>query len=488
MVVLSTCSPQWLSRTSTGLVLNWGRPEVENYSMRRRADKGMGLKVALAAAGVLPTVFWALRDAALMVDDWSFAVTARLHGVGGFESAVRARPLGGAYYALAFNLFHDHPLPHLLVLAVLNAVAAVLVWAVARRLMPQVPAVLTTLVWVALANRGTSRLWITAAPNMLALCLLLGGALLMLRRSSVPLWPVCTLVVLSALTYEGPIALGALTVAAGAWRTGGAVPTRLRNVALWLVPVGLAGIWVLTFSAKHDGSPYAPFENVSRLFAAHLGTAVLPDVLLPLGAVLLGVVAWAAGCALLPSLPLGAEERVVLGGLGVLLLGTAPFAVAGFPFATDGIFDRGNLYAGLGTAMVLGGALALCWRIRQPLVASAVVAPVVLLLALHNAVDLGDWSDAASQGRALLAAAAELGLERLAEPSVVAPLPSPGGVAMFAEPDNLAEALIVTGRGGAPHPRIQVARTDVQMQRMVDAGARPYRFDGARLLPLDHPV
>jgi hypothetical protein len=448
----------------------------------------MGLTVTLAVAGALPTVLWALGDAALMVDDWSLAATARLHGLGGFESAVRARPVGGAYYALAFNLFHDHPLPHLLVLAVLNAVAGVLVWAVARRLMPRVPAVLTAVVWVALANRGTGRLWITAAPNMLALCLLLGGVLLMLRRPSGPVWPVCALAVLSALTYEGTIALGALTVAAGAWRTGGAVPARLRDVALWLVPVGLAGAWVLTFSAKHDGSPYAPFENVSRLFAAHLGTAVLPDVLLPLGAVLLGVVAWAAGCALLPSLPLRAEERVVLGGLGVLLLGTAPFAFAGFPFATDGIFDRGNLYAGLGTAMVLGGALALCWRIRRPYLACAVVAPVVLLLGLHNAVDLGDWSDAASQGRALLAAAAQLDSERLAEPSVVAPLPSPGGVAMFAEPDNLAEALIVTSPAGGPHPRIQVARTDVQMQRMVDAGATPYRFDGARLLPLDHPV
>ena len=461
---------------------------VENYSVRRGAGAEMGLTVALAAAGALPTVFWALRDAALMVDDWSFAATARLHGVGGFEAAVRARPLGGAYYALAFNLFHDHPLPHLLVLAVLNAVAAVLVWAVARRLMPRVPAVLTALVWVALANRGTSRLWITAAPNMLALCLLLGAALLVLRRPPGPLWPVCALVVLSALTYEGTIALGALTVAVGAWWTVGAVPARLRSVALWLVPVGLAGAWVLTFSAKHDGSPYAPFENVSRLFAAHLGTAVLPDLLLPLGAVLLGVVTWAAGCALLPSLTLRAEERVVLGGLGVLLLGAAPFAFAGFPFATDGIFDRGNLYAGLGTAMILGGALALCWRIRQPFLASAVVTPVVLLLGLHNAVDVRDWSDAASQGRALLAAAAQLGPERLAEPSVVAPLPSPGGVAMFAEPDNLAEALIVTAPAGAPPARIQIARTEAQMRRMVEAGATPYRFDGARLLPLDRAV
>jgi len=456
--------------------------------MRRRAGAEVGLKAALAAAGALPTVIWTLRDPALMVDDWAFAATARLHGLGGFESAVRARPLGGAYYALAFNVLHDHPLPHLLVLAVLNAVAAVLVWAVARRMMPRVPAVLTALVWVSLANRGTSRLWITAAPNMLALCLLLAGTLLMLRRPSGPLWPVCVLVVLATLTYEGTIAVGALTVAVGAWQTEGPMSARLRHVALWLLPVGLAGAWVLTFSAKHDGSPYAPFENVSRLFAAHLGTAVLPDLLLPLGAVLLGVVAWAAGCALLPSMPLRAEERVVLGGLGVILLGAAPFAFAGFPFATDGIFDRGNLYADLGTAMVLAGALALCWRARQPLVAAAVVAPTVLLLALHNAVDVRDWSNAASQGRALLAAAGELGPERLADPSVVAPLPSPGGVAMFAEPNNLAEALIVTAPAGAPHPRIQIARTDAQMQRLVDAGATPYRFDGARLLPLGHPA
>lgn len=461
--------------------------------MRRRAGEELSLKVALAVAGTLPTVIWALRDPALMVDDWSYAATARVHGLGGFESLVRARPLGGAYFALAFNVFHDHPLPHLLVLVALNAVAALLVWAIARRLMPRVPAVLTALVWVALANRGTSRLWITAAPNMIALCLLLAGTLLMLRRSSEPdvptrpLWPVCVLVVLATLTYEGTIALGALTVGVGAWRSGGPAAARLRHVALWLLPVGLAGAWVLTFSAKHDGSPYAPFENVSHLLVAHLGTAVVPEVLLPLGAVILGVVAWAAGCALLPALTLRAEERVVLGGLGVLLLGAAPFAFAGFPFATDGIFDRGNLYADLGTAMVLAGALALCWRAGRPVLAAAVVAPVVVLLALHNAVDLRDWKNAASQGRALLAAATQLGPERLAEPSVVAPSPAPGGIAMFAEPGNLAEALNVRAPAGTPHARIQVARTDAQMSRLIDAGARPYRFDGARLLPLDYP-
>lgn len=46
----------------------------------------------------------------------------------------------------------------------------------------------------------------------------------------------------------------------------------------------------------------------------------------------------------------------------------------------------------------------------------------------------------------------------------------------------------MTAPAGAPPARIQIARTEVQMQRMVDAGATPYRFDGARLLPLDRAV
>jgi hypothetical protein len=357
----------------------------------------------------------------------------------------------------------------------------VLVWAVARRLMPRVPAVLTALVWVALANRGSTRLWITAAPNVLALCLLLGAVLLVLRRS--PLWQVCLLAVAAALTYEGTIALAAVALAAGAWRAGG-----LRRAALWLLPLAGAGAWVLTFSAKHDGSPYAPFENTSRLFAAHLGSAVFPDVLLPLGAVVLCVVAWSLGTVLLPSLEAGAEERVVLAGLGVVLLGAAPFAYAGFPFATDGLFDRGSLYADLGTAMVFAGGLALCWRTRKVVPATAVAGAVVLALALHNAVDVRDWTDAATRGRALIAAAAALGPDRLAAPSVVAPLLSPGGVSRFAEAGNLADALARRAPAGAPRPQIEVARTDGQLERMVAAGATPYRFDGGRLLPLDDPV
>ena len=132
--------------------LNDSPPAVENKGMKRRAGDEPGLKVALAVGAAVPTVVWGLRSPALMVDDWTFAATARFHGLGGFGSAVRARPLGGAYYALAFNLFGSHPLPHLLVLVVLNAVAAVLVWAVARRLMPRTPAVLTALVWVILAK------------------------------------------------------------------------------------------------------------------------------------------------------------------------------------------------------------------------------------------------------------------------------------------------------------------------------------------------
>ncbi|MGH9277405.1 MAG: glycosyltransferase family 39 protein, partial [Acidimicrobiales bacterium] len=205
-------------------------PQVQETRTGRR----LAWPVFLALAAALPTLVWAFWGGDLIVDDWYFAAVARFEGITDFP--FRWRPVASSYHALTFSLLGAHSLPHLLLLAGLNGLAAVLVWQVARRLLPTRLAVLTSLAWVSLPNRGSMRLWITNAPNMLSLCLLLWAALLVCRQyreekraGSVP--AVVGLVVLSALAYEGSIALGLLVVAAAAWRGGATRRARLARVA-----------------------------------------------------------------------------------------------------------------------------------------------------------------------------------------------------------------------------------------------------------------
>jgi len=447
--------------------------------MAMRTSRPNRLVTALvAAAAALPSLLWSVRGGDLLVDDWHFAAVAHFRGWGGFGPYL-SRPLEGAYDAVMFTVFGDHPLPHILVLAALNGLAAVLVWFLARRLLPIRLAVLTTAVWVALPNRGSTRLWISNGPHVMSLCLLLGGALLasgpagahaegrdaVAGSNAGRLRWALVLVVLAALAYEGSIALGALVVAGGAMRSGGTVAEKGRRLASVLTPVAATGALMFLLSPKHGAgaNAYGPFQNSSRIIAAHFGTAVLPAGLSLIGALAMGVVMWSVVSRVLPGFDHGPEERAVLAGALVLVLGAAPFAAIGFPFATEGIFDRGNLFADLGTALVFAGSLAMAWRLRRPLIAVGIAAAVVSVLALGNVTDLRDWGNAAQDGSRLLDAA--------------------GKIAMFVEAGNLSDALALRSSGRFPGPDIRLANTDTDLARMLAAGYRPYHLNRGRLDP-----
>src|SRR4051794_12646972 len=131
------------------------------------SHKWAAFEVGLGAAAATPTLVGAALGASLALDDWNFAALSRYQSfTTGFGAQTRARPISGLWDWTQFRFLGTHPLPHLVVLAITNALAAVLLWRLLDRWVPRPVAALSAVVWVALANRGSTRLWITNTPNV----------------------------------------------------------------------------------------------------------------------------------------------------------------------------------------------------------------------------------------------------------------------------------------------------------------------------------
>ena len=181
----------------------------------------------------------------------------------------------------------------------------------------------------------------------------------------------------------------------------------------------------------------------------------------------------------LPSFRGAEEERLAAGGLVVLLAGAAPFLHTGLAHGTSGLFDRGNLYADVGTSMVFAGVCGLLWRparARPALICAAIV--LLGVLAFQNVQDLEDYQRAGDDGHRLLHAADELPAGQRRD-VVIAPLPDRHGVSMFVEDYDLRAAMAL--RYHTPPARLgtRMALTFPEARR---AGALVLRR--GRLVPL----
>lgn len=422
----------------------------------------------VAVAGAVPTLLWTLHGGGFIHDDWSIA--SGVEFAGAWETIVSrstgspARPLSALYYGVTYGVFGTEVVPHLLLLALLNAVSAGLVLLVGRRLVGPRVAMWTALAWVALPNRGSTRLWLAMGPAVLAVCLLLVGILLVLGDR-----PLAAGVVMATgvLAYEGIAAL-ALTVLM--LRTLRSPRSGFRRAGAATVPVVMAGAFIYLMSPKREGEQ-APFSNIANLLPAQVGTGLFGPAARVGGLVVL-VTLVVALARLLPSFRAGMAERdrTVLAGLGVLVLGAAPFSVAGFPFSTDGIFDRGNLVAGLGTALILG-ALLTSMATTGGGAGLVLAAATVGYLAAFNSVDLRDYRQAVREGESLQADLARY-VPKFDLPLVVGPpLPNRGGVSQFIAYDDLGAALRLTRDDPALVARIAITAADF------DTASEPLRYD-----------
>lgn len=414
--------------------------------------------VAVGLAAAVPTLSWASDGAGFLHDDWSIASGVEFGGVWdaieGSSTGSQARPLSALYYGLTYGVLGARPVPHLLALAALNGAAAALLVVAGSRLLGRRLALWTTLVWVALPNRGSTRLWVATGPAVLALCLLLVGVLLLVsdRPMAAGVAMAC-----GVLAYESIVVVAGAGLALWAWRSPAG------SVRRSAVPAGLvaaAGGWIFAMSPKRDGGA-TPFSHAANIVAAQFGRGVFGP-LAQVGALLLLVAfAVALARAALPSfrVSLTDTERCVLAGAGLVLLGAAPFFVAGFPFATDGIFDRGNLVPGLGTALVLGALLSGLAGLGGG-VGLVAAAGAVGYVAAFNTVDLRDYRQAVRDGELLQARLdADLPVFDLAL-LVGPPLPNRGGVAQFIAYGDLGAALRLRRHDPTIRARIAVSDRD----------------------------
>ena len=393
--------------------------------------------IALVSAG--PTLVWAFTGARLMHDDWgladSFAQGDLVYRWSQFwlrATEAPARPGGAVYYALSYAAFGMRPVLHALLLALVNGVLGILLFLVAERLWRTDIAFWIAMVYAALPNRGSTRLWFAVGNYPLAVVLLLGGVLLLLRGR-----PLVAASVLAAgvLTYEGIFALALLAVAvwvladlAKRWRTG----------LMAMIPILAASALLFFLSPKRKG--LAGVGGFDRLVSSQFGVGTFewPNLARITPLVLL------VGLAIIVALPHEHRDRyrrVVLAGFVILLAGWAPFFLTNWAIATDGFFDRANGVVGLGTAVVMGAFLAWVTEVAPNRVGMVAGMAVVALLLGLNAVDVRAFRQAAQQGDALVAQVV-VDVPPGSKPLRVVPPPEPvRGVAQFPAGSNLSDAV-----------------------------------------------
>lgn len=370
------------------------------------------LVLAVAILGALPTIVALFFSPALILDDIQFATTAQFEGISGFFDEISYRPGQGLLHGLQFTAFGTNATLHLVLLAAVNALNAVLGLRLARLWLPPRTAVAVITVWLLLPDRGSTRYWASTVPNHVALALVLFAALLISRRWRAidgRTWmTVGFLLTAAVLTYEasGLLAIGVVLMGI-VGRRGPVRPGLRQLVAPALVCSALVGasLFVLVRS---------PRGGASTLLADPTGglTNYLTSLdTVPLGLVgpllLLGAIVW----AIVDHRPSVTERRwMVLVGAVVALAGLVPFLVAGFNVQNLGVLDRSLFFANIGTALVLGAAASAIEIERRRLgrLGRGLLASGALLLTFGTSFavidDLGPfraaWND---QNRAALA-------------------------------------------------------------------------------------
>jgi hypothetical protein len=264
----------------------------------------------------------------------------------------RNRPVTSALYALVFGGLGDHPVLGYAVLTTLGVATLLLLLRLTAQHLGGRIGLAVTLVYALSPNRSSMTHWVSTVHIWLALLCLLGGLLLVARRA--PWWATAALLGIGTLTYTAIVPLAAAGLVWEARRASST--TRRRELVL------VGAVLATTFAYGYATAPDRPFELIALrgLLGGQFGWGLtsfgpvgtaLPIVVLAASAVMahrLVRLRHDPGCDLLP-------ERMVVGGVVVVVLGTLPFLGMGadIDFVTQG--DRVHCVSGIGGALVLTG-------------------------------------------------------------------------------------------------------------------------------------
>jgi hypothetical protein len=440
-----------------------------------------GLAESVAAVSVLSlltSAVYAVLGTGYVLDDWFTLRNARFEGAWASAGAAQqtARPGAAVVYAVVFGLVGQHPLVVLAVQAAIGLATAVVLVHLLRRFFPPGLALVATLLWVLLPNHSSLEVW--ASATNIALCVLLTviAADLLCARDRWSQWTAVPVFAAAGLCYEAVLPLAAVAILVVPWVRRGRPDWRL--VGGGAVVLGGVAVWIVTHwqPAKQVSKSWA---DLTQMIGGHFGWGIVPDG--PVASILTLVALVGIGVALarvaLPSFRshAGPPEWAVVTGLGVMALGTVPFAR--YLYAPLGAGDRFNFVSSIGGALVWAGILALLWDWRRPLS----VALVVVLAGAAGVTRIERsviWHEA---GRDALA------IQR----GVVATIPHPQGVVVVGpapiQRQNIAAYLDQSNIEGAlqlgyddPHQRAGLAFS----QRQFDSYPAAQRFDLRRVSQL----
>ena len=430
--------------------------------------------IPLASAGA-----FLLLGAGYVLDDWYVLRNAQFDGAwaaGGDETGL-ARPGSIVVFALVFGIFEQHPLVPILLMAVVSSLSGLLLHRLLRELLPAAPAAVASVLWVLLPTHLSTEVWITCSIISTSLLLLLVALNLGLTPVT---WgraaAVAALVAASVLTYEASLPAAGAAVLAVPWLIRGR-PDWQCTLAGW-AGGGAAALWILTH--WYEGKRVQPWADPAGLLEANFGWGVTPAGLRGLSPLLCGaavaLVVLAVVRTTFPSFSPGEEDRWVLAGAAVLVLGFLPFVR--YFYAPLGAGDRANYLSAIGGALIWTAALRMAAR-RIEAAGPVLLLAVALLAVWARWERLELWSTAGRDADAITAAA-------------VAQIPNPDGqIVLGPTPvirDNVAAFLDASNLDGA----LAIAYGDTDVRSGISYDPEVFetidprlRLDAPRLSELD---
>lgn len=356
--------------------------------------------VALLALVAVRGTIYAVRGIDFVLDDRGFVARRILLGPAETGAEYRAgRPGAWLTYTVVYGIAGQHPVVLFVLVTFLNAAVVIALYVALCRFLSKSTAFLVSAVWVVIPNHNSLTVWGATTPTVVALGLFLVGVIACADRK----WGWAAMLFAgSVLSYElfAPIAMAAILATVWSDR-----PER-GSIARLGVPAFLAVIAATLWALGHPIYPLAVhFPNPLVFWDGHFGAGLFGSSsvsillrLIPASAIAVGVIIssarWCRGST-------GRDDGpgLVVAGGAVMVLG----ALVGLNrhLVTSGLGDRLYVASSVGAAMALVGLGQLLWRRRPALAVGAGIALVGVCIT-GQVVSLGSWSQAGSDGEALL--------------------------------------------------------------------------------------